>query len=587
MTEAPKVQDRPPPARPRRFSRLANNVRTIAQAAVGDKVSAGRLRNVGWPYGLEAVVALVLLLSCVAALLALLSGPLRRGSVLIIATQGGSSTPVGLVWLIAFLVVVALALFTLAAMHGPWWLKILGFFVGAMLLAVWGVTGAAGTSLLPTALAGAAILGLIAFWIARGRRSMAWWEFPLLLGLYALPVGAVMAVMSANAENFGFEFALLLVEQTASLLGFLVLPAALVAGAAVAELTVAVTVAATRQAQLLAQLRWVYVAVTVLVVLRGVQIGFQLADLDPVEEGWLAIAPALGLAAGFGLVSWLMVRVGRRHDDVAVSELPDDLARVGVPIGVALVCVLLPVFAFLFGYQALFGLFPDVARSIDFDPSPVVDRITDAFRGAVGVVLIVIGTRLARRGRLGAAVILGCVGVVLLGLAMRLITGYRWALWIDPDALNLVATATVFVVLAWHLSRRSLTKSRAIAIGALLILSALFSYRDFVSDPIGALIGYSGVALVLFGLVWDFLTGLDWANGDSRRFPRPVRVLLAVTYTLLTVTILAYGSLVRSSSTAAELDAYAELGDLVFGTALLGAAFTTVLRTVRNEQPVG
>ena len=575
-----------PPERQGWFSRIAYNGRTIAQAAVGDKISAGRLRNVDWPYGLDAVVALVVVLGCIAALVALLSGPLRRGSVLIIATQGGSSTPVGLVWLIAFLVVVALALFTLAAMHGPWWLKILGFFVGAILLAVWGVTGGAGTNLVPTLLAGVAILGLIAFWIVRGRRLFAWWEFPLLLGLYALPVGTVIAVMSANAENFGFEFAPLLVEQTASLLGFLVLPAALVAGAAVAELTVAVTVAATRQAQRLARLRWVYAAVAVLVVLRGVQIGFQLADLDPVEEGWLAIGPAIGLAAAFGLVTWLMVRINRRPDEVPVSELPDELARVGVPVGVALVCVLLPVFAFLFAYQALFGLFPDVARSIDFDPSPVVDRITDAFRGGLGLVLIVIGTRLARRGRLGTAVVLGCVGVVLLGLAMRLITGYRWALWIDPDALNLVATATVVVAGAWHLIRRTLTRERAVAIGALLILSALFSYRDFVSDPIGVLIGYSGVALVLFGLVWDFLTGLDWANGDSRRFPRPVRVLLAVTYTLLTVTILAYGSLVRSSNNAAGLDAYAELGDLVLGTALLAAAFTAVLRTVRNERQV-
>ena len=68
------------------------------------------------------------------------------------------------------------------------------------------------------------------------------------------------------------------------------------------------------------------------------------------------------------------------------------------------------------------------------------------------------------------------------------------------------------------------------------------------------------------------LTGSDWANSDSRRFPRPVRVLLAITYSLLTVTILAYTSLVRSSSGIADLDAYAELGDLVLGTALLAAA---------------
>ena len=119
-----------------------------------------------------------------------------------------------------------------------------------------------------------------------------------------------------------------------------------------------------------------------------------------------------------------------------------------------------------------------------------------------------------------------------------------------------------------------------------MILSALFSYRDFVSDPVGALLGYSGVALVLFGLIWDFLTGSDWANAESRRFPRPVRVLLALTYTLLTATMLAYESLVRSASNYADLDDFAELGDLVLGTALLAAAFTAVLGTVRSERPI-
>ena len=330
------------------------------------------------------------------------------GSELLIQTQGGSSTPIGLVWLIAFLVVVALALFTLAAVHGPWWLKILGFFVGSIMLAVWGVTGGAGTSLLPTALAGVAVLGLLAYYVVRGRRKpLGWWEFPIVLALFAVPVGTVIAVMSRNAENFGFEFAPLLVEQTASILGFLVLPAALVAGAAVAELTVAATVAVTRQAQRPARLRWVYVVLAVLVVVRVVQVVLQLVDLDPVEEGWLAIGPALAIAAAFGLVTWLMVAVNRRRDPLPVSALPEELGRVGVPVGVALVCVLLPVFAFLFAFQALYGLFPEVAKSIDFDPSPVVDRVTDGFRGLLGLILIAVGARLARRGRLGTAVVLG------------------------------------------------------------------------------------------------------------------------------------------------------------------------------------
>ncbi len=63
-------------------------------------------------------------------------------------------------------------------------------------------------------------------------------------------------------------------------------------------------------------------------------------------------------------------------------------------------------------------------------------------------------------------------------------------------------------------------------------------------------------------------------------------MLLALTYTLLTVTVLAYGSLVRDPDNYADLDDFAELGDLVLGTALLAAAFTAVLRTVRTEQVI-
>ena len=139
-----------------------------------------------------------------------------------------------------------------------------------------------------------------------------------------------------------------------------------------------------------------------LVLLRLIQTGGQLADLDPVEEGWLAIVPALGIAAAFGRPE---LAAGQDQPampgQLRVDALPDDLARVGIPVGVAMVCVLLPVLAFLFGYQILFGLNREAALAIGFDPSPVVDRITDVVRTLLGLILIGIGAVLARRQRLG------------------------------------------------------------------------------------------------------------------------------------------------------------------------------------------
>ena len=191
-----------------------------------------------------------------------------------------------------------------------------------------------------------------------------------------------------------------------------------------------------------------------------------------------------------------------------------------------------------------------------------------------------LAVRAARRGRPGRGLMLGCIGVMLIALARNLFAQRRHApLPIDADVLNLVGTAVVLVAIVGHRwLRRRLTRQRALAFAGILILSALFSSRDFISDPLGFLLGFSGAALVLFGLTWDLLTGSGWGNGDSRRFPRPTRVLLVLTNSVLTMTVLAYAALVRDGSTTIYLDPYAEFGDLIFGTALLAAAVIGGLR---------
>ena len=160
-----------------------------------------------------------------------------------------------------------------------------------------------------------------------------------------------------------------------------------------------------------------------------------------------------------------------------------------------------------------------------------------------------LAVRAARRGRPGRALLLGCIGVMLIALARALVLGDSTAAPIDPDVLNLVATAAVLLALVVTAARRRLTGQRALAFAGILILSALFSSRDFISDPVGFLLGFSGAALLLFGLTWDLLTESGWGNGDSRRFPRPTRVLLVLTNSVLTMTVLAYASLIRDGST--------------------------------------
>ena len=62
--------------------------------------------------------------------------------------------------------------------------------------------------------------------------------------------------------------------------------------------------------------------------------------------------------------------------------------------------------------------------------------------------------------------------------------------------------------------------------------------------------------------------------------------LLAVGYPLLTVTVLASDALIRRPRTESEINAFAELGELVLGTALLAAAVVVVLSAVRGDREV-
>jgi hypothetical protein len=90
----------------------------------------------------------------------------------------------------------------------------------------------------------------------------------------------------------------------------------------------------------------------------------------------------------------------------------------------------------------------------------------------------------------------------------------------------------------------------------------------------------------LFGLSWDLLTHSRWGNRDSKRFPRPTRVMLVLTNYVLTMTVLAYAALIRDGSTTIYLDPFAEFGNLIFGTGLLAAAVVAMLDATWRDRVV-
>jgi hypothetical protein len=307
-----------------------------------------------------------------------------------------------------------------------------------------------------------------------------------------------------------------------------------------------------------------------------------------VVEGLTALLWAGALVAAFVLIGFVVLRLSRRRESSpVVSELGDELGRMGFAVAASLIAITIPVQVFLAVIQVVGSLQPGGAASrLSYDITPLVTQVVDPGRVLIGVVLLILAVRTARRGQAGRALVMGCIGVMLVALARQLLFGNRLAAPINPDALNLVASGVVIVAIGILLIRRRLTAQRALAFAGLLILSALFSYRDFISDPLGAVLGFSGAALVLFGLTWDLFTGSGWANGESRRFPRPTRVLLVLTNYVLSMTVLAYAALIRDGSTTIYFDPFAQFGDLILGTGLVAAAAIAIFDAAWRNQPI-
>jgi hypothetical protein len=568
-------------------SRLARFASGLYRQTLVDPIEQGRLRDLEWPYGLRSIVLVGYIVFVIAGLTVILSGLIREHSTLIVSGTG-LGLPEQMVWPLVLLLSFGVSLLMAAARHGPWWLKVLGLLFTLMVMGTWSLRSPslAGWVGWPV-IAACLMVAMLALVIIRWRRGFAWWEFAVMWLLIGLGM-AIGVAETREAKIYGSDLNPLNLQQTAAVLGYLALPAATLAGASVAEVTVRATVAAAQSAQRFAKQGWPYLILVVVICIRSVQCVWLIAQRDPVVEGLTSLLWACALVTAFAVVGLVLLRISRRRNSTpVVSALGDELGRVGFAIAAALIAVTLPVQVFLSILQVLASLEPGgAAAGLSFDVTPLVTRVIDPSRVLVGVVVLILAVRAARRGQAGRALVLGGIGVMLVALARLLLFGDRTPAPISPDALNLVASAVVVVAVVILLLRRRLTAQRALAFAGMLILSALFSYRDFISDPLGAVLGFSGAALVLFGLTWDLFTGSGWANRESRRFPRHTRVLLVLTNYVLSMTVLAYAALIRDGSTTIYFDPFTQFGDLIFGTGLVAAAAVAIFDSAWRDRPI-
>jgi hypothetical protein len=571
-----------PPDRRRGIRPVLGVVRDFVVHVVVEPVRGGRLRAERWPGGLGPVAAIALAGYVLAAVAVVAARGIREASEL--SASAGAfavSLPAWTVGPLLALVVLALSLAQTAALRVPLWLAILVTLLSSLVMISVGVTDVALDSAVTPGRVAAA-LATIALWgtlIVRRRRRYSWVEFAVVFGVITVGIGVGAWTTTRGAADFGVEAGPIALAAIMQNIGTLAYPAALAAGAAVAQLSCSMATQSVASIERRLPLVVGAVLLGALVVWRGWAIiaGFTSGEIYELASFLSAV---LLLAAVAGI--WVVL--GRMRGPVPpppAAALESRFGEVAQGIAALLVIGILPTTLLSMATSILYALtFDDAVAGPPAALAEVLadDRVVWLLRAAVGIGLVLLAVRDARRGRRTTPELYSSMGVVCLAASAFALTGLERFGWTGFSLTVVVTVAAIALLIAW-IVRRVLTPARAAAIGVALLIAALFDQRTFVEDPLTWAFGFAGSAFVLFGFVWALLTGGSRANGNSRRYPRSSRVLLFLANALFGVTVLAFAALARDPDATVNLSAPLLLGHELLGTGLLAAALLAALAT--------
>ncbi|MEP6797154.1 MAG: hypothetical protein ABI890_03350 [Lapillicoccus sp.] len=550
-------------------SGVADGVLRVVDEVLVRPVRRGRLRSTGWPAGLSTAVGLGVVAYLVAVGLVVFGGTIRASSGLTVPVGGELSLPRWPLFLCLALVVVALALVHTATLHLPLWGRLAGLSVVVLALLDLGastLTTDSGSARRVTWVA----VGLTSLLtLVRGRGRFAWWEFPLALAVIGAAFGLTVREVSAGSLPLGVDLVPLLTTQTFQMVGLLALPAALVAGVAFAQLTVSLS---HRVGEVVPTGgHWLTSVVLVLAVVRLALTVRHVGSPGDTGYAWgqEVSASAVLLAVVLGVA--LVVLGIRAPSPPALTTLDDTLRRLAVPVAVVLTVTAVP--------QSLVVTLARVLTVYQGRPSPLTPVGDLLLSGPVvagtrvtAAALLVAYALWQRRRAPAVALLTGLVGIVVLSYSVRRLTSGAVVLPWTTDALGDVVSTLGLALLGAFALRRTLTPTRLRALGVLLGLSLAYGVRWSVAQPLTALLGVSGIVVVLLGLTWVMLTAGAEVTRGTARFPTPARVMLFLGSGVVTVASLAFVALDRRSPLGIDLVALAEIGDAYLGTALLLAA---------------
>lgn len=534
-------------------------------------IREGRLREVDWPIGLKPIVIVSLAAYVLGVVLVLFAGVIRAVLPLYSQIIDDVPAPRAVFGLLLALSALALALAATGALHASPWLRwTMTAFVSALLI----YTASSGDFSLDLPIARTVgivcALGLILVVALRGHRRFAWFEFVAVAALVFTPMVVSISLLSDSVAWSDFDVTPILVTSVLGSMAGLAVPAAIASGAAVAELAVSSAV-------------WVAAAFrdglnrAAVIVLLMVLIAWRIADAVPQVVTLLGdfqyeVVPLLGGVSFLAVVSlgWLAlrrIRLDRPHP--TVGGLVGALSRSSLAIAAILTSIVPYTFLMLILSMLLALRAPDfVVAAVQFPAFALSSlQTTGIVQVGTGIGLIVLSAVLARKGRESAPELLSVLGITTLVLGVTLIAGL--ALPWSSESLSLIATVACLALLAWVLLTGRATTGRLTSISIALLAAALFAHPQWLSDPLGSILGSAAVAALLVGFTWNLLTGYGVANDDSPRYPRPARVLLLLSNTVLATTILAYVALSHSTGASFDLAGFAEVGQTVFGTSLI------------------
>ncbi len=535
-------------------------LRDVVWLTVVQPVREGRPRSAGWPVGLAPIVASILTLYGLLTLAVVFAGPLRGVDSLVVTASGLTIPDIG-AWLCIAGVVLSIAVLQTAALHLPWWVKLFSLVTTAIALIYFATAGAGDPMLIVGALLG--LLVLVVLTLVRWRAEFAWWEFVVVTlavaGAMFVPMLGSPTTRALNADWRGFA-----AEGGLITLGNLALPALLVAGAALAQIAVTASFAGVAAAAREFPRRPLQLAGLLLLGWAALELARTFQDPENAAADWLGsgLAVAVVIAAQLGVLAV----AGR---PAAWADLDEDSTPVNylVTVGSAALVLVQPV--------------PTILREIG--RSAGVDWLytaTDAYltvtggdiaqtlsRLAVGAIGVGIALPLARRGRPWAAMFMAAVTVLALFQLLRTRGFSAWANATVPQMSGLLLIGLLLAAAVLLIGRR-LTMLRAAALASGIVLCVIYPHRAILDDPISALLGFSGIGAVLFGLIWRVLTEGDITREPTPRWPVPARVLLYCASALLGVTSAAFVALTRSSGGFFDAAIFADGGDYLLGTPL-------------------